>query len=93
MEGIWRDVKFGWRMLWKNPGFTLVAALTLALGIGLNTATFSMVNAILFRPLPVSEPDRLVYVYTQTPRQPIFLTHQPSSFPDYVDFRDQSQSF
>jgi len=93
METFWQDVKFGLRMLVKNPGFTVVAVLTLALGIGLNTAAFSLVNAVLFRPLPVTAPGELVYVYTQLPKQPIILTHQPNAYPDYLDFRDQTRSF
>src|SRR5947208_15301659 len=58
------DLKFAFRQLLKNPGFTAVAALTLALGIGANTAIFSFVNTILLRPLPSKEPERLVVVYT-----------------------------
>ena len=58
------DLKFAFRQLLKNPGFTAVAALTLALGIGANTAIFSFVNTILLRPLPFMEPERLVMVYT-----------------------------
>src|SRR5437870_2183687 len=58
------DLKFAFRQLLKNPGFTAVAVLTLALGIGANTAIFSFVNAILFRPLPFKDPERLVIVFT-----------------------------
>src|ERR1044071_9656972 len=58
------DLKFAFRQLVKNPGFTAVAVITLALGIGANTAIFSLVNAILFRPLPFKDPERLVMVFT-----------------------------
>ena len=60
METLWHDLKFGVRALLKNPGFTAVAVLTLALGIGVNSTVFSIVNAYLFRPLPVKDADQLV---------------------------------
>ena len=60
LETLLQDVRFGTRMLWKNRGFTLVAVLVMALGIGANTAVFSVVNAVLLRPLAFNDPDRIV---------------------------------
>ena len=59
LEALWRDVQFGYRMLLKNPGFTSVVVLTLALGIGANTAIFSLVNAVMLQSIPVRSPDQL----------------------------------
>jgi putative ABC transport system permease protein len=82
---LWQDLRFGTRMLLKNPGFTLVAVITLTLGIGANTAIFSLVEALLLRPLPYAEPDRLVML-SEPGRN-----HIP--YPNFSDWRERSQSF
>ncbi|HEV2248203.1 MAG TPA: ABC transporter permease, partial [Terriglobia bacterium] len=88
-ETLWQDVRYGARMLRKNPGFTLVAVLTLALGIGANSAIFSVVNAVLLRPLAFRDPGKLCLV---TESLPSFPSLGPS-YQNYVDFRDQANSF
>jgi Acidobacterial duplicated orphan permease len=90
METLWQDVRFGFRILLKSPAFTLVAALSLALGIGANTAVFSIINASLLKPLPVEEPERLASVFTTDAKNPGNL---PTSHLNYVDYRDQNQVF
>jgi predicted permease len=83
------DLLFAVRTLFKNPGFTLVAVLSLAIGIGVNSAMFSLADAMLLRPLSVSRPSEVVSVEGNTPSDPV----GDLSYRDYVDFRDRSRSF
>ena len=91
VETLWLDLRYGLRMLVKNPGFTLVAVLTLALGIGANTAIFSVVNAALLRPLPYNEPGRLVYVWSAEKARGI--NQSTVSIPDLRDWQEQNRVF
>ena len=89
MRTLLRDMRYAARMLLKAPGFTAVAVVSLALGIGANAAIFSFVNAVLLKPPPVAEPGRLVYVFGGTRADP----YSVSSYPDYVDYRDRNEVF
>jgi putative ABC transport system permease protein len=91
-DQLWLDVRFGLRMLAKNPGFTSIAVLTLALGIGANTTIFSVIEAVLLRPLSYNNADQLVSVASTWDRNGV-TTPYSSSPPDFFDWRDQNQSF
>lgn len=89
LESLWQDLRYGARMLRKSPGFTLAAILTLALGIGANTAIFSVVNAALISALPFRNADRLVLLRETNPR----VGSISVSYPDFLDWRSQCRSF
>jgi len=87
METLRQDIRYAVRGLRKAPAFTLVALLTLAFGIGVNSSIFSVVNAILFRPLPVERPHELIDIYG---RQSTSSAHETHSYPNYLDYRSQT---
>src|SRR5215510_14245224 len=87
------NVRNGVRNLIKAPSFTLFAILTLALGIGVNTAIFSVAHAILFRSLPFSDPDAIVMVWENNPRLKLGIEKLPASAADFIDWREQNKSF
>ncbi|MGH9711282.1 MAG: ABC transporter permease, partial [Candidatus Acidiferrales bacterium] len=91
LEHLAQDLRYAFRMLRKNPGFTAVAVLTLALGIGANTAIFSVVNAILLRPLPIHDPGRVVVLQENFPK--LNLLHTPLSPPDFRNYSRRTNVF
>src|ERR1044072_8786057 len=90
MDSLLKDIRYGLRGLLKRPGFTAIALVALALGIGANTAIFSLVNAIVLQPLPFPEPDRLVWVYGNIRNGGNRASVSP---PDFLDYRAQNKTF
>ncbi len=94
MKSLWRDVKYGSRLLFRKPGFTAAAVLSLVLGIGLNTAIFTLLDAIFLRPVPVADLDTLASVYVSRQNESGeykgFFSH---SYPNYLDLIDRAESF
>jgi predicted permease len=89
MESLTRDLRYGFRSLTRSPGFTLIAVVTIALGIGVNSTIFSLVNAVLFRPLPVDQSEQLVNVYGHTATSD---SHDTSSYPNFRDYQEQTET-
>jgi predicted permease len=89
IDTLLQDIRFGLRMLAKNPGFTAVAVLMLSIGIGMNTGIYSIIESVLYRPIPAYHPNELVAVYTTSEKG---SAYDSSSYPDYLYYRDHSQT-
>jgi predicted permease len=89
LEMLWSDIRFGARVLWKSRGFTIVAVVTVALGIGGNTAIFSIVNGVLLNPLPFAQPERLVALHESKPN----FDKGSISYPNFLDWQKDNRTF
>src|SRR6266478_2052121 len=90
MKNLWQDLRYAVRILRKAPGLTVLAVVSLALGIGANSAIFSVVQAVLLNPVSVTQPDRLLFVWEQNLREGYRF---PASPPDFIDWRSQNGTF
>src|SRR5215211_1688066 len=90
MDSVIKDLRFAFRALLKRPGFTVIALIALALGIGANTAIFSLVNAVILQPLPYKDPDRLVWVFGNISNGGSRASVAPL---DFLDYRSQNKTF
>ena len=93
MTTIWQDIRYGFRMLTRNPGFTVVVILVLAIGIGATTTVFSVVNGALLRPFPYREPERLASIWEESSEAPPYAVWKIISNPNFFDCRDLTQTF
>src|SRR6267142_3095509 len=93
IEDLFMDIRFGARMLRKNPGFAAVVIVTLALGIAANTTIFSMVNGWMLRPPNIKDPGRVVMILSTNPAKGLGWDQNPVSAPDFIAWREQSHSF
>src|SRR5258705_13556927 len=91
METVFHDIRYATRMMLKRPSFPILSVIALALGIGATTAIFSVINAVLFRPLPYKEQDRLVQVWEKRPA--LGRMRNVVSAPDFIDWKAQNSSF
>ena len=94
MEGLWRDLRYAFRAIGRNPAFASVAVVSLALGIGANTTIFTLINAVFLNPLQAERPQELVAVFTIDENNPgQFTNMNPVSFPNFEDYRDHNDVF
>ena len=91
MDSLLSDIRYAVRNLLKRPGFTAIAVITLALGIGANSAIFSTINALLLKPLPIADQDRVVAIWDKAPSRGV--EHNEVAFANYLDWRAQNHSF
>src|SRR5215472_4248949 len=91
MDMIWQDLRYGWRMLWRSPGFAIVAILTLGIAIGANTAIFSIVHGVLLRPLPFPDSEKLAIIWETDANRSV--THGTASAAEFLDWQKMNHNF